>query len=75
MQWPGPRAPRGPAITDQSEAPCAVLGRHGPAKSSDIERVRQQCASAQDRAAHRATRHWQRVMDRAVQHVADLPKP
>jgi hypothetical protein len=56
----------------EERTPSALA--HGPAKPSDIENVRDQVASAETKAAHRATRHWKRVMDRAVRRDPGPPE-
>jgi hypothetical protein len=47
------------------ERPSGALA-HGPAKSDDIRRVRQEVRTAEERAARSASRYWNNVLLRAV---------
>lgn len=62
-------------MPDHRDRPASAMA-HGPAKCSDVERVRQEIGEADERAVHAeevaVARHRQRVSNRVAEREEDV---
>ena len=65
-------------MPDHRDKPASAMA-HGPAKGSDVERVRREIGEADERSVHAeevaVTCHRQRVSDRAAEHEERARNP